>query len=119
MGTRLCLLRNDLLHPNIPPQIRAYSAFLRERVRGSFWVSISPTFKEQLFGTKVFCTAFLCLLLRSAIFCRKEISTKSAHKLLVKLTIGPQMCEKSFLKDEKNLPKIDILILFTKQKNEK
>ena len=51
-------------------------------------VSISPTFYEQLFGTKVFRAAFLYLQLRFVDFWRKEISAKAAYKMLVKLTIG-------------------------------
>ena len=50
--------------------------------------SISPTFYDQLFYPKVFCAAFLCLHLGLNFFYRKEISTKAACKLLVKLTYG-------------------------------
>ena len=51
-------------------------------------VSISPIFYEQLFHTNVFCSAFLCLQFGCVIFWWKEISTKNACKLLVKLTSG-------------------------------
>ena len=51
-------------------------------------VSISPTFYEQLFCTKVLNTAFLCLQLGFVIFWPKKISAKAARKMLVKLTQG-------------------------------
>jgi len=51
-------------------------------------VSISPTFYAQLFCTKVFRAAFLYLWLRFVLFWRKEIGTKAACKMLVKLTKG-------------------------------
>ena len=49
-------------------------------------MSISPTFYEQLFRTKDFRTAFLCLHCRFELFRRKEIGAKAARKMLVKLT---------------------------------
>jgi hypothetical protein len=51
-------------------------------------VSISPIFYEQLFHTKVFCTAFMCLHFGFVIFWQKDFDTKAAHKMLVKLTPG-------------------------------
>ena len=51
-------------------------------------VSISPTFYEQLFCTKVFWAAFLYLHCRFVIFWCKEIGAKAARKMLVKLTTG-------------------------------
>ena len=54
-------------------------------------VSISSTFYERLFRTKVFWAAFLYLKLRFIIFWRKEISAKAARKMLVKLTTGTFM----------------------------
>ena len=48
-------------------------------------VSISSTFYEQHLCTKVFCTALLCLQFEFIIFCQKEIGTKAARELLVKL----------------------------------
>ena len=50
-------------------------------------VSISPTFDEQLFHTKVFLTAFLYLGLRFVFFGGKEIGAKAAQKMLVKLIL--------------------------------
>ncbi len=52
----------------------------------SVQVSISPIFYEQLFRTKVFCEAFMCLQFGFVIFCRKDFGAKAAHKMLVKLT---------------------------------
>jgi hypothetical protein len=49
-------------------------------------MSISPIFYKQLFHTKVFCTAFMCLQFGFVIFCQKDFGTKAAHKMLVKLT---------------------------------
>ncbi len=49
-------------------------------------VSISPIFYEQLFQTKVFCAAFMCLQFGFEIFWRKDLGVKAAHKMLVKLT---------------------------------
>ncbi len=46
---------------------------------------ISP---EQLFHTKVFCTAFMCLQFGFVIFGGKDLGVKAAHKMLVKLTPG-------------------------------
>ncbi len=51
-------------------------------------VSISQTFEEQLFCAKVFLAAFFYLEFGFVIFCRKNIGTKAACKLLVKLTTG-------------------------------
>ena len=48
--------------------------------------SISPTFYGQLFWTKVFCPAFMCLQIGFVIFWQNEMSTKAACKMLVKLT---------------------------------
>ncbi len=50
--------------------------------------SISPTFYEQLFRTKVICAAFMCLQIGFVIFLAKGFWRKAAHKLLVKLTTG-------------------------------
>jgi hypothetical protein len=51
-------------------------------------MSISPTFYEQLsFYENVF-AAFLYLQFGIVIFCQKNIGTKTAHKMLVKLNIG-------------------------------
>ncbi len=49
-------------------------------------MSISPIFYEQLFRTKVFCAAFLCLQFGLVIFGQKDLGAKAAHKMLVKLT---------------------------------
>ena len=43
-------------------------------------------FVEQLFITKVFCEAFMFLLIVFVIFCQKEIGKKAASKMLEKLT---------------------------------
>jgi len=51
--------------------------FFRSLIR--FQVSISPTFCEQLFHTKVFSTCN---------FLAKNIGAKAAHKMLVKFTTG-------------------------------
>jgi hypothetical protein len=51
-------------------------------------VSISPIFYEQLFGMKVFCVAFMCLLFGFVIFWQKDFGAKAAHKMLMKLTPG-------------------------------
>jgi hypothetical protein len=51
-------------------------------------VSISPIFYEQIFYTKVFWAAFMCLQFGFVIFWRKDFGAKSDHKVLVKLTPG-------------------------------
>ena len=52
-----------------------------------FHMSISPTFYEQLFCTKVFrAAAFLYLNCWFILFWRKEIGAKTAYTMLVKLT---------------------------------
>jgi hypothetical protein len=48
--------------------------------------SISPILYKQLFQTKVFCAAFMCLQFGLVIFWQKDFGTKGAHKMLVKLT---------------------------------
>ena len=53
-----------------------------------FHMSISPTFYEQLFCTKVFRAAYLYLRLRFVDFWQKEIGAKAALKMLVKLSPG-------------------------------
>ncbi len=53
-----------------------------------FQVSISPIFYEQLFHTKVFCRAFMCLQFGFVIFWRKDFVAKAAHTMLVKSTPG-------------------------------
>jgi hypothetical protein len=45
-------------------------------------VSISPIFYEELFHTKVFCAAFMCLQFGFVIFWRKDFGEKAAHKKL-------------------------------------
>jgi hypothetical protein len=60
--------------------------------RGAFLngdqVSISPIFYEHLFCMKVFCAAFMCLKFGFVMFWQKDLGTKVAHKMLVKLTSG-------------------------------
>jgi hypothetical protein len=51
-------------------------------------VSISPIFYKQLFRTKVFCAAFMCLQFGFIIFGQKDFSAKAAHKMLAKLMPG-------------------------------
>jgi len=51
-------------------------------------VSISPTFYEQLFCTKLLCAAFLYLQFGFIFFWQKNIGAKVARKMLVKLAIG-------------------------------
>ena len=57
-------------------------------------VSISLTFYEQLFCTKVFCAAFMCLHFGLEIFWLKELNAKAARKMLVKLTTGDKHVDK-------------------------
>jgi hypothetical protein len=45
-------------------------------------------FYEQLFHTKVFCAAFMCLHFGFEIFWGKGFGAKAAHKILVTLTPG-------------------------------
>ena len=68
-----------------------YSYFLVEQV-----VSISPTFYEQVFCTKVFCEASLCLQFGFVLFWQKEIDTKAARNVLVKLTTAPYKLVRSY-----------------------
>jgi hypothetical protein len=49
-------------------------------------VSISPIFYKQLFCTKVFCAAFMCLQFGFGFFWRKDFGAKAAHKMSVKST---------------------------------
>jgi len=51
-------------------------------------VSISQTFYEQLFHTKVFFAVFFYLQFGSVILWQNIISAKAAHKMLVKLIAG-------------------------------
>jgi len=51
-------------------------------------MSISPIFYEQLFRTKVLCTASMCLQFWFVIFGQKDFGPKTDHKMLVKLTPG-------------------------------
>jgi len=53
-------------------------------------VSISSTFYDQLFGTEVFCTVFMCLQFGFAIFCRKKTGAKAARKMMVQLPFSAQ-----------------------------
>ena len=55
-------------------------------------VSISPIFYEQLFCTKVFCAAFLCLQLVFVIFWWKDFGAKAAHKMLVNWHMDTSLC---------------------------
>ncbi len=57
----------------------------------SLLVSISPIFYEQLFWTRVFCAAILCLQFGFVIFWQKDFGAKAAHKMLVKLTPAWQL----------------------------
>jgi hypothetical protein len=49
-------------------------------------VSISPIFYEQIFCTKDFGAAFMCLQFGFVIFWQKDFGAKAANKMLVKLT---------------------------------
>jgi hypothetical protein len=51
-------------------------------------VSISSIIYEQIFCTKVFGRAFMCLQFGFVIFWQKDFSTKAANKVLVKMTPG-------------------------------
>ncbi len=51
-------------------------------------VSISLTFYNQLFSTKLFCAAYMCLHLWFVTFLMKKIGTKAARKMLVKFACG-------------------------------
>ena len=62
-------------------------------------MSILPTFYKQHFCTKVFWAAFLYLHFRFVPFCRKEIGSKAACKLLLKLTIGVHDCVGELIKN--------------------
>jgi len=71
-----------------------FSIFNLKTYQKVFWdpyyhlVSISPIFYKQLFHTKVFCAAFMCLQFGFVIFWQKDFGAKAAHKILVKLTPG-------------------------------
>jgi hypothetical protein len=84
---------------NMPPcddclQVsRSYKTFLFNTEAAAFvlvkqgdQVSISPILYEQLFCTKVFCIAFMCLQFGLVIFWQKDFGAKAAHKMLGKLT---------------------------------
>ncbi len=58
-------------------------------------VSISPIFYKQLFHTKHFCAAFMCLQFGFDIFWQKDFGAKAAHKMLVKLTLDVPYLVKS------------------------
>ncbi len=51
-------------------------------------VSISPTFYWWLYRMKVLLEAYLCLHFRFVLFWCKNIGSKAALKMLVKLTTG-------------------------------
>jgi len=56
-----------------------------ENGKASDQVSISPTFYEQLFCTKLFCSAFLYVQVGFVIFWPKNNGAKAAYKMLVKM----------------------------------
>jgi len=56
-------------------------------------MSISPVFYEQLFNTKVLCSAFMCAQIGFVIFWQKDFGAKAAHKMLVKLTPGSSLLQ--------------------------
>jgi hypothetical protein len=56
-------------------------------------VSISPILYEQLFYTKVFCAAFMCLQFGFVIFWQKDFGAKIAHKMLGKLSDWAIFCQ--------------------------
>jgi hypothetical protein len=47
---------------------------------------------RSAFRTKVFCAAFMCLQFGFVIFWQKDFGAKAAHKILVKLTPGLDVC---------------------------
>ena len=54
-------------------------------------VSISPTFYQQLFCTKVFFAAFMCSQFRFVCFGKRKLAPKAACKVFVKLaTVDPE-----------------------------
>jgi hypothetical protein len=54
-------------------------------------MSISPIFYKQLFHSKVFCAAVMCLQFGFVIFWQKDFGAKAAQKMLVKLTPGARI----------------------------
>jgi hypothetical protein len=56
--------------------------------RALVWLSILLIFYEQLFHTKVFCAAIMCLQFGFVILWQEAFGTKAALKTLVKLTPG-------------------------------
>jgi len=79
-------------------------------------VSISPTFYDCLFRTKVLCTAFLYLQFGFVIFWCKNIGAKAARKTLLKLIIWVNFIKflcKAFLRtDPKGAKKTVKLSIF-------
>ena len=82
----LSLLRWQIVPKLQPTQSCCQKPF--DKGYRSVQVSILLTFYDHLFHTKVFCEGFICLQFRFVIFWPKEIGTKTAHKMLVKLTTG-------------------------------
>jgi hypothetical protein len=73
-----------------PSGLAEQSPVLRQRANAcsTTKVSISSTFYLHLFCIKVLCAAFLYLQFDFVIFWRKNIDTKAACKMLMKLTSG-------------------------------
>jgi hypothetical protein len=74
---------------NMPPcddclQVsRSYKSFVfNTEATEKMQVSISTILYEQLFCTKVFCAAFMCLQFGFVIFWQKDFGAKAAHKTL-------------------------------------
>jgi len=74
-----------------PPIIAESIVYLTREENICPMVSISTTFNERLFRTKLFCTAFL-LLVRLSIFWHKNTRAKAARKMLTKFTKAQSLC---------------------------
>ena len=82
----LSLLRWQIVPKLQPTQSCCQKPF--DKGYRSVQVSILQTFYDHLFHTKVFCTAFMFSQFGFVLFWPEKIGTKTAHKMLVKLTTG-------------------------------
>jgi hypothetical protein len=82
------------------PEMMIFGRTIRSKEQGTEsisrpLVSISPKFYASLFGTKLFCKAFILLMFGHIIFWCKNIGAKAVRKMLMKFTTDyiKQVCK--------------------------
>ncbi len=87
------LVHTTSLSPTLATLVDVFTATQQVEPENIFIkVSISSTFYEQLFHSKVYCATFMCLQFGFVIFWQINMGVKFAHKMLAKSTPRFKIC---------------------------